>query len=202
MYNGQLAKALAHVVIFALLADLSHFNDFLGLLLAGWIFYQVFDAYQTAIARRDGLPLPNPLGLNNVGQWFGVRPHPGVHPWTVPPGVGNPRNPPSATPTPGTAQSAPASEFAPQYGSPYSPPPIPPIPPDPFDAHDFWHSRGGRGIPTGAVILIILGVVFLLSNLGFFSDYWVYRGWPILLIGLGVWIVIRRSQTPPSGGVQ
>lgn len=216
MYNGQLAKALAHIIIFALLADLAHFNDVLGLLVAGWVFYQVFDAYQTAIARRDGLPLPNPLGLNNIGQWFGSRPHPGANPWNVHPGTGHPQNTgagnvnpvssnPSATSTSGAAQSTPTSGFASHYESPYAPPPTPPIPPvspDPFEAHNFWQSSSGRGIPTGAVVLIVLGVIFLLSNLGFFSDYWIHRGWPILLIGLGVWIAIRRNQAPPSGGAR
>ena len=72
MYNGQYAKGVAHLVIFAVLDSLSHnVNDIFGLLVAGWVFYQVFDAYHTAKARRDGTPLPNPFGLNDIGDRMG-----------------------------------------------------------------------------------------------------------------------------------
>ncbi len=83
MYNGQYAKAIAHVVIFAVLASLSDHAGIFGILVAAWVFYQVFDAYQTALARRDGLPLPNPFGLNDIAQRLGIHPPPGVPP--VPP---------------------------------------------------------------------------------------------------------------------
>ena len=73
MYNGQYAKGVAHLVIFAILDSLAHnVNDIFGLLVAGWIFYQVFDAFHTAKARRDGPPLPNPFGLNDLGDRLGV----------------------------------------------------------------------------------------------------------------------------------
>src|SRR5271170_7352988 len=74
MYNGQFVKALAHVLIFAVFVSLSDRNSFFGLLVAAWTFYQVFDAAQTAIARRDGLPLPNPFGLNDLGVRLGMTP--------------------------------------------------------------------------------------------------------------------------------
>ena len=67
MYNGQFVKALAHVLIFAVFVSLSDKSFVFGLLVAAWVFYQVFDAAQTAKARRDGLPLPNPFGLNDLG---------------------------------------------------------------------------------------------------------------------------------------
>lgn len=208
MYNGQFAKALAHVVIFALLVDFSHYNGVLGLLVAGWVVYQVFDAYQTAIARRDGLPLPNPLGLNDIAHWFGVRTTPTGNPWTgqgANPDAanGNPnRAAPEAPPAGNTVTGFPASEFVP----PYAPPAGPPIPPNPADSLDPygppgpWH--GNRGIHAGAVILIVLGVAFLLGNLGILNVHWMARGWPLLLIGLGVWMAIRHSQKPPAGGAR
>jgi hypothetical protein len=213
MYNGQFAKALAHVVIFALLVDFSNYNDVLGLLVAGWVFYQVFDAYQTAVARRDGLPLPNPLGLNDIAHWFGVKTTqtpPPVNPWagySGNPNAANENPNPAATP-PGTAPGfVPSSEFAPPYVNqpPYAAPPIPPIPPSPIDplnpgGPEQW--RGRHGIHTGAVVLILLGVAFLLANFGILRGYWIERGWPILLIGLGVWMVIRHSQKPPFGGAR
>ncbi len=194
MYNGQFAKGLAHVVIFALLINMAHLNGALGLLVAGWVFYQVFDAYQTAIARRDGLPLPNSLGLNNIGQWFGTRhhaPYPGANPVS-----------PNPAAAPGVVEPPPVSGFASEYAPPYNQPPIPPGSSNPYDTHDLWHRCGSRGVPTGAVVLIVLGVLFLLGNFGILSRNWFDHGWPILLIALGIWMVIRRSQNPPTGGVR
>ena len=74
MYNGQFVKALAHVLIFAVFVSLSDKSFVFGLLIAAWVFYQVFDAAQTAKARRDGLPLPNPFGLNDLGNKLGIAP--------------------------------------------------------------------------------------------------------------------------------
>jgi TM2 domain-containing membrane protein YozV len=180
MYNGQFIKGLVHVVVFALLINLTNVNGTLGILVAAWVFYQVFDAYQTARARRDGLPLPNPLGLNDIGAWFSAR-------------DAAPANP-AATPPPANTASWAA-------GAPYtaSSQAIPPVPPEQFDTPDL-HLYGRHAIPTGAVALIVIGVGFLLANMGILSQHWIDRGWPILLIGLGVWLVIQRSQHPPQTG--
>ena len=76
MYNGQFAKGLAHIAVFAVFASLAdHVNGVFGLFVAGWIFYMAFEAYQTARARREGLPLPDPFGLNNIGERFGFHAH-------------------------------------------------------------------------------------------------------------------------------
>jgi len=66
--------------------------------------------------------------------------------------------------------------------------------PDPFGLGKTF-SAGERvdasKIPTGAVILIGLGVLFMLHNLGFwFFD--MDRLWPLILIGIGVWLFARR----------
>jgi len=213
IYNGQVAKGLAHVVIFAVLADLAHYNGAIGIIVAAWVFYQAFDAYQTALARRNDLPLPNPLGLNDVGRWFGARsagPYTGVHPGNVPPANAVPI--PPAAPPQGMPGHAPASGFAAGFAPPYVPPrytgppygapvpPMPPIPPNPRNATGFWGCCGG--VPTGAIILIVLGVLFLLGNFGVLSENWFDRGWPILLIILGLVAVIRHTQNPPAGGVR
>jgi hypothetical protein len=72
MYNGQYAKGVAHLVIFTILESLANnVNGIFGMFVAGWIFYQVFDAYHTAKARRDGMPLPNAFGLNDIGDRVG-----------------------------------------------------------------------------------------------------------------------------------
>ncbi|WP_263383128.1 LiaI-LiaF-like domain-containing protein [Granulicella arctica] len=73
MYNGQYAKGVVHLVIFAVLVSLSNNNGLFGLFVAGWVFYQVFEAYHTARARRDGTPLPNPFGLNDIGEKLGFN---------------------------------------------------------------------------------------------------------------------------------
>jgi Domain of unknown function (DUF5668)/B-box zinc finger len=46
-------------------------------------------------------------------------------------------------------------------------------------------------IPTGAIILILLGVLFLLHTAGFF-EFGFDRFWPLLLIGLGAWLLARN----------
>jgi hypothetical protein len=47
-------------------------------------------------------------------------------------------------------------------------------------------------VPTAAVILIGLGVLFLLQTAGVF-EFNVDRIWPLFLIGLGVWLFLTRS---------
>ena len=72
MYNGQFAKGIVHLAIFAVLVSLSdNVNGIFGLFVAGWVFYMSFEAYHTAVARRDGLPLPNAFGFNDIGERMG-----------------------------------------------------------------------------------------------------------------------------------
>jgi hypothetical protein len=55
-----------------------------------------------------------------------------------------------------------------------------------------------KSVPTGAVVLIALGVLFLLHNLG----WWFLRAdilGPLVLIALGVWLLARRLGSP--GGI-
>jgi TM2 domain-containing membrane protein YozV len=223
MYNGQFLKGLAHVLIFAVLVSAAHVFGIFGLLIAGWVFYQVFDAYHTAKARRDGDPLPDPLGLNEVGNWFGLNPRPPLWPQPgVQPGAGQtstgqaateqtgayqyPNQAPYQNPAqPGTA--APADWQTPyqgQYQGPYQGPfqgttgepgaggppgpgsgPFPPVPPV-LPLH--WRRRE----PVGAVILIALGILFLLDKIDFLSGRVFEFSWPLVLIGLGVWLIVRR----------
>ena len=109
---------------------------------------------------------------------------------------------------PPVGSAGPVSGFAPasEYVPPYTPPYVPPVPPNPTDPLNPFCCNGqvgpNRGIHAGAVILIVLGVAFLLGNLGILSEHWMDRGWPILLIGIGVWMVIRHSQKPPVGGAR
>jgi Domain of unknown function (DUF5668)/B-box zinc finger len=137
VYNGQYAKGLAHLIIFVLLlvganhATSDAMGVIFGFAIAGFWFYQLFDAVRSAKAMQEGKPAPDPLGL---GTMF-----------------------------------------------------------SPGDRTDF-----SRGVPIGAVVLIGLGVLFLLHNLG----YWfleIDTIWPIFLIALGFWLFAKR-RTYDVGG--
>lgn len=52
----------------------------------------------------------------------------------------------------------------------------------------------------GGLLLLGLGVLFLLSNLGYFSWGAVGRWWPLLLIAIGLIILLRRSPAEPAVG--
>lgn len=51
-------------------------------------------------------------------------------------------------------------------------------------------------LPIGAIVLIVLGVVFLLGN---FTHIDLHRYWPLILIGLGIWIGYKRMSAVPRG---
>lgn len=48
--------------------------------------------------------------------------------------------------------------------------------------------------PVGAIILIGLGCLFLIHNFGFFNFH-IGQWWPLVLVGLGVWMFTRRRAT-------
>ena len=202
MYNGQFFKGLIHVAIFALLVSLASHIGIFGILIAGWIFYQAFEAYHTAVARRDGLPLPDPLGLNEIGNRLNLgaqnRPPytgaPGAGPAAgpvggVPPAGGNVPPPPppyqAYSPTPGYAS----------YSDPMVPPapPVPPVPPVP-PMH--WRRRE----PIFAVILVGFGLILLLNQVGIVTERAFEFLWPLALIGFGGWLIVRRMGDVKGGG--
>jgi hypothetical protein len=225
MYNGQFVKAFAHVIVFVILVSISDHISAVGILVAAWVFYQIFDAAQTAVARRDGRPLPDPFGLNDLGQRLGmpaagvpyVAPPPaaGAQPdWTTPgsasyaagePGaqafVQNPAQSQAAMPDPASpefeawARRAAAEKVMRDMGMPVTGAgyqPVAPLPPQVYV---------GRSEPIGAIVLIGVGMLFLLSTLGVFRLDWIGRGWPILIILIGGWLLFRRMRTtPPTGG--
>jgi TM2 domain-containing membrane protein YozV len=146
IYNGQILKAFIHVLIFAGLIAMAQHADILGLLVAFFYFYMVWDAYATAKAIQEKRPLPDPFGLGLT----------------------------SAEPTP---TSAPAPTSGSETGSG----------PSPAAATSHPH------IPTSAIVLIGLGVLFLLSNMGLFRWHWMGHMWPVILIVIGVWLFLKRS---------
>jgi TM2 domain-containing membrane protein YozV len=198
-------------------------GGFAGILIPAWLFYMVFDAWTTAKARRYGQPIPDPLGLNailegrdgtfrqrveqagerlgthveyaaqNIGQhWHqagGAAPgstasnfaaggaNPNANPSANPAGV-NPAAPPPAPPPPaGTYYSGPQGTY---HSGPEGAPPVAP--------------KKCERSPVGAVVLIGLGMLFLMANLGWFSFHWVSHFWPVILITLGVWLFIKRQR--------
>jgi TM2 domain-containing membrane protein YozV len=166
MYNGQFVKAFIHVAFFALsIMATSSLNGWFWPLIPFSVFYMVFDAYKTAEAKQMGLPAPDPLGLDKM---FGIQesqPAPGsgfAATSAVPGGVTPSSTAPASSPE-STIPSAPA----------YAPPP-----------------QGDliAGAPTGAIVLIVLGVLFLFRNL-----FELHRIWPIFLIALGLWLAFKRT---------
>ncbi len=205
-YNGQFIKGLVHVLVFVILIGITQNHGIFGIFIFAWIAYQVFDAYQTAKARRDGLPLPDPFGLNELGAklgvqnpqdmnrafhqgwssvegWFDRQGRPSTPPVPPPPGVG----------APPMAGFTPVAGFTDLYSSqPYAPiPPMPGVdpamPPPPVRRHE----------PVGAIILIGLGVLFLLNTLDIFHFDWLGRLWPLLIIAFGALLFVRRSREVP-----
>jgi hypothetical protein len=210
MYNGQFLKGLVHVFIFAVLVSTASRYGIFGLFIAAWVLYQVFEAYHVARARRDGQPLPDPLGLNEISNWLspGGRAHnappPGVGPipgnpnpagqypaGQYPPGQAGPYQAPYQSPYQDPSWQSTFQGTAPP-GTGYPNPGVPPVPPVPP-----LHWR--RKEPIGAVILIGLGLMFLLGQLDLFSGRALEFAWPLLLIGLGVWLVVRRLQDSQGG---
>ncbi|MGB8029086.1 MAG: DUF5668 domain-containing protein [Terracidiphilus sp.] len=207
MYNGQLIKGLIHVLIFAVLVSAAHVYGIFGLFIAGWVCYQVFEAYHTAKARRDGEPLPDPLGLNELTNLFstGGRMHQGMPPAAQSGSGTGPASPYQAAyqaPGPVPSQAPNQAQYEPPYQTPYQTtyqgPNVPPgyVGPDsPPVPSVYWR----RKEPIGAIILIALGVLFLLGHFDWFSGRVIEFTWPILLIGLGVWLIVRRlSETKGS----
>ena len=71
VYTGQYAKGLAHLLIFSFLVwGVSNAGGgsepFFGIMLAGFIVYQIIDAVRSAHAIRLGQPPPDPFGLTRA----------------------------------------------------------------------------------------------------------------------------------------
>jgi hypothetical protein len=187
MYNGQFFKGFILVVVFAVLIAVTESYPLMGIFIAAWIFYQSFEAFHTAKALREGQPVPDPFGLNEVGNWLNLGTRlrsPGQ------PGAGQASTGPGFQ-TPDAAGQAPAGPAAganqPPYGGQpqglYQGPGQVPIAPPPFP----WPSNA----PIGAVVLIGLGLLFLLGQMKF--------AFPLLMIGLGVWLIIRHMGDSQGG---
>ena len=191
MYNGQYAKGIVHLVIFAVLCKLADTgSDIFGWFVAGWIFYMVFDAYHTACARRDGTAPPNPFGLNDLAERFGFdKTWQGFRPHSAAPFGSAEKNETAAQ---SGASAPPVNPYTPPYNAPFTQA-VPPV--NPMTANVDSNLPTHRQIPTGAIWLIGLGLLFLMQSTGIFRVYNVFHGrlfGPILLIGVGAWIFVHK----------
>ncbi len=192
MYNGQFFKGLIHVVIFAMLIVFTDHFPIFGIFIAAWVLYQSFEAFHTAKALRDGQPPPDPLGLNEVGNWLNVGAH---QRQGGQPGQGTaPMNPGPAAAgyqPPQTGQYQAPYQQSP-YQAPFAPPAAgfvdPAAPGAPAVPPLYWRRRE----PIGAIVLIAMGMLFLLAQLDIFHGRLLEFTWPVALIGLGVWLIVRR----------
>ena len=165
MYNGEFAKGFVHVLIFATLIWMTdHISGIFGLGIAAFVIYMPIEAYQTARAREMGLPAPDPFGFNNLFSAGFGTPKPAAGPPASPVAPANTVMPPGEAPPP-------------------VPPPVEPLVDEP-------QSR----VPIGAVILIGLGVLFLLDELGALHFDWIWRFWPLILIAIGVRVLMQRQR--------
>jgi cell wall-active antibiotic response 4TMS protein YvqF/B-box zinc finger protein len=179
VYTGQYAKGLAHLVTFTLLvwgADVIHnggMDTILGLGIAFFYVYQIVDAVRSAQAIRMGQAPPDPFGLAHA---FGSAEV--FHERSASSRVAAP----FAQPNVGQANVGQSNAGQPYYAAPQ------PVEPP----------AATSKAPTAAVVLIGLGLLFLLhtTNLWYFN---VDRLWPLILIGLGGWLLYRKI-TCTSGG--
>jgi hypothetical protein len=172
MYNGEFAKGFIHVLIFATLiwlANPDHGSGLFGIAIAAFAVYMPIEAYKTAKARELGLPAPDPFGFNHLfasGSRPGSTTASAAYPFA-----------PGAPPTGASADVAAVNAnlgTVPQG--------------EPVD-----EAQGSR-VPVGAFILIGLGVIFLLDELGAFHFDWIWRFWPLILIAIGVRILMQRQR--------
>jgi len=191
MYNGQFFKALIHVVVFIVIVNITaEHSPYFGFFIPAWILYQIFEAYHTARARRAGLVPPDPLGINELGTRLNLNGQPSAPPASpvasnlhdeVDHGMGTGAAPSPfgmGSQTPGRTPTTPMPAYVPFPSYPSQ-----------------WNHRE----PIGAVVLIALGLIFLLGEMNIFS-FWAFKFvWPVLLIGLGLWLIIRRLRGLQGG---
>ncbi len=68
--------------------------------------------------------------------------------------------------------------------------------PDPFGLGSALGTEklSAKNVPIGAVVLIAIGVLFLLQNIGMFHFHWVGKLWPLILIAIGLRIIMRGPR--------
>ncbi|HEV2386981.1 MAG TPA: DUF5668 domain-containing protein [Candidatus Acidoferrales bacterium] len=90
------------------------------------------------------------------------------------------------------AGPAAASFAGPAAASPAGPAATPPPYPQ--------HYRQYRNPIVGAVVLIAVGVLFLMGNMGWLDADWLGRFWPVILIVIGVGLLVKRYRLRTGTG--
>jgi TM2 domain-containing membrane protein YozV len=167
VYNGQYSKGLAHLLLFALL--IWGMNQGSGGSDAFFAFcFAGFYFYQIIDAVRSARALQvgaTPPDPFGLGKLFGGQ--------AAAPAAAT--NPTSASAT-GTGSTGTVATGMPT---------ITPV--------QGGVRVGDTHVPTGAIVLIGLGLIFLLDNLGIFHWHWIGRLWPLILIALGLRIIFRNQ---------
>lgn len=159
MYCGEFTKAIVHIGILflAIAAASTHFPVIGGLFISFWYFYMILDSYQTARAKQFGQPVPDLFGLTaTASSWVATR---------------------TAAPSPSTAAGMQPAASTPAPGSPATP--------TSASSTQARACRGRQGLPVGAIILIIIGALFLLDNVAHIEG--LGKFWPLILIAFGVY---------------
>jgi len=152
VYNGQYLKGIVILLICAVLNSIGKNNhlEVFGIVAFGWWVYQIVDAYQTAKARVEGRPLPNPFELNDIGDKLGFGKGFGTSAEMRAAAYGT--VPVTPSPTPGTsaataaaqaAQTAPSTPWMPVNQNP------PPAPVTPTANGAGYSSTAGAVPPVG-----------------------------------------------------
>jgi hypothetical protein len=170
IYNGEYVKGLIHIAIFAgIIAVMNaQTNDslqvFFALGLACFYLYMPIEAYRTA-------------KMKQAAAFYGGY---------APPQAGAP-GPGAAAPIPDAASAA---SFSGPSAAPFSAAPV--VPGAPMATPQVRQGASHNPM-AGAIVLIVIGVLVLLANLGLLSGNWLGRWWPLILIGLGIWLFWKRN---------
>jgi TM2 domain-containing membrane protein YozV len=173
MYNGQFFKGLIHVAIFATLVGLESAGLPGGVDAIIGISIGFWVIYMVVDANKTA-----------KARLYG-QPLPDPFGFERMFGSGTTASTSNTAPPQAFVQGAPGQPVPPGYAAQPQPP----------------AQCNREASPVGAIILIGLGTLFLLNQLGWWDFHWLHRLWPLILIGLGVWLFIRRfgsGQTSPD----
>jgi hypothetical protein len=213
MYNGQFMKGFLHVAAFICLIWMaSRFGPIMVPVFFAYFFYLVFDAYKTAHAIELGQPVPDPFGFERM---FGPTVHPAAPMAGAPTGAPTEEaRPHKSVPTGAVILIGLGILFLLHTVGVFS-----------FDIARFflpailigigvwllarrWGLLGSSGAhcdcercrmksATGPAVMITIGVLILLDNVGALSFG---RTWPAIILVIGV-VKLLQSNASTSGHV-
>jgi hypothetical protein len=161
MYNGQFMKGFIHVMAFVCLIWMS---TRFGPIMIPVFFAYFFYLVFDAYKTAHAIELGEPVpDPFGFERMFGPTIHPGSRAAAMAAsGVQVPPGAPIASNSAGFVAAAPRPD-----------------------------ARYRSSVPTGAVVLIVLGLLFLLHTVGLW-EFGVDRFWPIILIAFGAWLFAKR----------